>query len=290
MSVPRSTSLLWLSLALIGTRVPPAVAQDISRDVPRDLVTALLAGPGLDARVFVGDAPAEVREAIPLATVGEVLGGVLQGPVGTVVVAVSGTPAEGVAALEGRLEEEGWTQPSLPRDPMGGFRSSDRFGQRTWCGDRYSLQTSGLSLDGRSYVRIRFQDREAGRTFCDAEALADMRRRDPGEGLRFPDLTPPAGARVQPRGGGSTDDGIHTRAAIESDLGTEALFAHYARQLRDAGWVPEGQSVAANASIGRWRTEDDEGRPVVGVFAVWDRSEPGTYMVWASMDRILEGR
>jgi hypothetical protein len=80
------------------------------------------------------------------------------------------------------------------------------------------------------------------------------------------------------------------RTAIESELGTEALFAHYAHQLMEAGWVPEGQSVGSDASIGRWRTEDDEGRPVTGILAIWDRSEPGTHFAWASMDRLVEGR
>jgi hypothetical protein len=281
---------LLLGVVLLSAAAAPVLAQDTSGDVPRDLVTALLAGQGRDARVFVGEAPAEVREAIPLSAAGRVVGGVLQGPVGTVVVAVTGTPAEGVEAFRARLEEEGWTQPSLPRDPMGGFQSTDRFGQGVWCGERYSVQTNGLRLDGSAYLRIRFQDRERGRTLCDAEALADMRRRDPAEGLRFPDLEPPPGARVLPRGGGSTDDGIHMRTAIESELGTEALFAHYARQLMEAGWVPEGQSVGADASIGRWRTEDDEGRPVTGILAIWDRSEPGTHFAWASMDRLVEGR
>ena len=93
-----------------------------------------------------------------------------------------------------------------------------------------------------------------------------------------------------PRGGGSTNDGIYMRSAIESDLGMEALFAHYARQLTEAGWVPEGRSVRPNASIGRWRTEDDEGRPATGILVIWSRSEPGTYFAWAAMDRLTERR
>jgi hypothetical protein len=286
----RRLGLVGVGLFLLAAEAGPAHAQAALGDVPRDLVTALLSGQGLDARVFVGEAPAEVGEHIPLPPAGQVVGGVLQGPVGTVVIAVSGTPAEGVMAFHARLEEEGWTRPSLPRDPRGGFRSNDRLGQDTWCGERYSVQAGGVRIDGTSYVRIRFQDRERGRTLCDAEAIADLRRRDPGEGLRFPDLEPPPDARVLPRGGGSTDDGIHMRAAIESELGTETLFAHYARQLLETGWVPEGQSVGADASIGRWRTEDDQGRPVTGILAIWSRSESGTHFAWASMDRLVEGR
>ena len=276
---------LLFTLMLFGGSPASAAIQAISGEVPIELAIALLGGQSGGTQIFVGELPPELEAWFPLGQLERVVGGLVRGSGGTVVVEVLGTAPAALSTYRSYLQEQGWQRPTIPQDQDGGFLSTSRFSWDMWCGERYSIRSSSLGFGSGTYLRIRYAILEGARTACNAAEFETFDRRDPFGGLRFPSLEPPPDAVVTGRGGGGSSDNRDTEATLESNLPSELIFEHYARQLTAAGWVPEGRSIAEGLSIGRWRTQDNEGRRVVGVLAVWALSAPNSYKAWARVDR-----
>lgn len=261
--------------AVLSLAVPNVgVAQADSASVPRDLVLVLLGGDRVDQAIFEGALPDELVGAIPVPEGARVLGGLFGPTAGTVVM-------EGGGALGDLLEAFGFSE-SVPPTTGGGFVATSGWGGSIWCRGDYALSSSTRSLEDRSYHRVQYVRRDGALFWCDVDfdragrGLAD---------LTLPSLRPPPGARVQPTGGGGSMDSAETEARIESPLGLEAIFDHYALQLAEAGWVSQGQALGDGVATGRWDTRDEEGEPVVGTLTIWRLFSDDSHRMVLRMER-----
>ena len=279
-----SYQLLLTVMLLAAAPVSGAMRVD-TLHVPMDLALALLGGQGGDTRIFVGALPAELEQSIPLGDAEGVVGGLVRGSGGTVVVQVPGNAPQALASYFEHLESQGWKRWSTPLDERGGFQRTDPFRQGTWCGERYSIRGSSITFDSKTFLRISYTRREAGRDVCDPPETRTLARRDPYGSLEFPILEPPPGAVVHPGGGGASSSGIAMEATIESDSGVELIFEHYDQQLAAAGWVRHGRAAGDGVAIGRWGTQDGEGEDVVGTMSVWALVDGDSYRAWLRLDR-----
>lgn len=281
MSSPRLCSML-LALPLLHPGPAWGAVQPSAHEVPMDLVVALIGGQGREARVFVGALPPEIDGRVPLGQAERVVGGVIRGSGGTVVLQVPGPVDEALSAYRAHLEDRGWQRAPVPSGGRGGFQSTPPAGWAAWCSADYSLESTGLSFQANTYLRVGYRARVGARGVCDADRSSPF---DPFHGLRLPDLEPPPNAVVRGGGAGGSPDHVETDADIESPATSEEIFLHYARQLAAAGWVEEGRSAVDEVAIGRWRTQDEEGRPVVAMLAVWRATGPSSHKASIRMDR-----
>lgn len=59
-----------------------------------------------------------------------------------------------------------------------------------------------------------------------------------------------------PQGGGGGIGGYYSNAALRTNLDPAAVAVHYAQQLRDAGWVPQGEGKSGPAAWSAWTFQD----------------------------------
>lgn len=275
-----------LTVMLLHTVPVSGVGQVAStQEVPMDLVVALLDGERRGTNVFVGAVPAEAEVPIPLGEVERVVGGLVRGSGGTVVVEVAGDGPKALANYFEHLQTRGWARPSSRPSERGGFQTTSRYAQNVWCGEGYWIQGSSMNFDARIYLRISYTKREPGRSLCDPPEASAPSRLDAYGDLAFPPLEPPVVAIVQSGGGGGSSHGIRMEATIESDLGIEVIFEHYARQLTAAGWVPRGQAIGEGLAVGRWEARGAEGDPVVGTMSVWVMMDGQPFLASLRLDR-----
>lgn len=74
---------------------------------------------------------------------------------------------------------------------------------------------------------------------------------------RLPKLTPPSGSSVTPGGWGTSGASVTQDVQIETALTREALYEHYAAQLRRAGWVLVNRGQAGKIVSATWSVVRD---------------------------------
>lgn len=269
------------SLAHVGS------AQPSSYDA--DVVLALL---GLQdaSDLEVGSAPAALQPFVP--TDGDVLATVARpgafGSGRTSVYVRLPVSADDARAAYGEPEVDGWTlRPRFEPTPNGegGFVSDRRDD-----GPRRLIYDS--SEETRVVLEVHFWNRMEG-AFAEivrrhlhpmeldlGNARAHDQRREPIE-TALPLLYPPPGAMQRRTGGGGGGDRFTLNGLLESDLAPEAVAAHYADQLLEAGWTTGGTALEGDAVVSTWaRTAD--GRPLGAMFYAV-RSAPDTYRLRLSI-------
>lgn len=85
--------------------------------------------------------------------------------------------------------------------------------------------------------------------------------------LTLPRLSAPEGSTVSLTGASNGEDGVTQKARIETTLSRQALMAHYAAQLRQAGWTVMTQASTPVASSTIW-TFQQEGQDRVGILVI----------------------
>lgn len=278
--VPRCSALgLMVAAAAIGTG--DMLAQERPTSVPVELARALLTGSYRGADLFVGARLPEVLQGAPLGADGLVVGGLALPDGGVVVVEVAASPREALDRHEAHLAERGWERPRGFMADRGGFRSSTRRPWSIWCSAGYWVQSTAAVIETTTYLNVRYSSEGGDPSPC----ADDPRRRPPFPTFRFPDLEPPPGASVEPRGGGGNSGSMETSAIVETDMGAPEVFEHYARQLSAAGWTPRGQASGAEVGVASWDLQDDDGNPLVGLLTIWGTADEGQWRVVVRMDR-----
>lgn len=177
------------------------------------------------------------------------------------------TPQAAQQALVGALERGGWRLLPLPFGPgslVGGFQPSDRATAGVWY---------RRSPDQTALFRVRQVGgvTQGSLTLSGAENLDGQLRAAgviaarPGDGL--PVLRPPVGAEVHVDGQGSTGDDLDQSARVVTDLSPAALLAHYASQLKGAGWRLVNEAQVGGVQTSLW-VFTQGARQNLGVFTV----------------------
>ena len=265
--------------------------------VPRELALALMspygfspsgAGPGAP-ELLVGRAPSWVPpDLLRLGSNTEVLGSVSLGRrgsarsrFGTVIVALPGQPDSVLHAYEGDLTRAGWTRSPSWGGQAGGFVSTGFDRPVVLCRDSTSVMAAaGSRAGGRSgaLLRLTVSRIDPRSSPCVERARVELSS-DAGPSL--PELRAPAGAVVSGTSGGATmtslGDGVRSReisTVVTTTMKPTALAAHYASQLRAAGWSSLGQAGTRDAAVEALDMRDSSGVPWRGVLTVLALGRP----------------
>lgn len=103
-------------------------------------------------------------------------------------------------------------------------------------------------------------------------------------------LAPPFDARRSggnPSGSGWEPDGAYSFAAIETGLDLDAVAAHYAAQLSEAGWTLSAEGSSGPQAWSTWTFADTQGQPWVGAFTTLQLPEtPRRHFLHLRADRM----
>lgn len=263
---------LLLPASLAQTPAPQSPAVSPERELLERVATPQWGPASTRTTVLVRQLPADLGFALPPGS--RVVGSVRVASSGpdfpssvTVYFDTRLTPAQVEAHFARVLPQAGWKVfPLGPGGPgaEGGFLPS-------------------APVDGRSYYRLKpdqrvsVQARAVGGVtqvtlarYDEANLAQILRyaqdeRFDPARLL--PKLTPPAGATVSPRGGGSSGDNVTQYASIESKLSRTALFDHYVGQLKQAGWTLRNRADTDTLTSSIWTFKQD-GKERVGLLLI----------------------
>ncbi len=232
-------------------------------------------------RLLVGRLPDPSPVPIPLPDGARVVGSQILGSVATIVLDVDLSEDAALTFYRERLEAEGWTPPEQQPEMHGGFASTWHEPTLVYCrstrGPSLSVQATAIA-GGPTDVRL--------------SLITDPRQspcapQPPHGGMRdpLPTLAPPTGARQMPQGGGGGSGGYYSNATVRTDLDPAALGAHYAAQLRDAGWMAQGEGHEGPVAWSAWTFRDGDGEEWRGLLFALRRPEAdGEYVVYLRAD------
>lgn len=258
----RPDALPLVVFAALTTAYSPTAAQN---SVPMELVRALL-GRRATANVVVGRVPDGFpTEVIPAGA--RVVGGYGSSDelaAHTVaVVAVPQPPREARPALRTALTPAGWADPRTGRQPSG-FVSSTSEPASLLCRGNETLYYSVMPRqEGGSYLRL---DHTRVTSQGYSPCSAPQERRVP-EGQELPMLTSPEGVVASNTGiSTSFPDGVQeSRARLLTTMPPAELLAHFAAQLREAGWTASPATAGSDAGSQTFRKRDPAGKELFGL-------------------------
>jgi len=233
-------------------------------------------------RLLVARLPDPLPVPLPLPDGARVVGSQILGSVATIVLDAD-LPEDAVLAFyRERLEADGWTLPEQqPGMHGGGFAPTWRTPALVYCrsarGPSLSVQATATE-GGPTDVRLNLNT-DPRQSPCAPQPYHG------GMHDLLPTLTPPAGARQMPQGGGGGSDNYYSNATVRTDLDPAALGAHYAAQLRDAGWTARGEGHEGPVAWSAWTFRDGDGEEWRGLLFALRRPEAGgEYVVYLRAD------
>lgn len=260
-----AAALLLGSAQAQSASTPAAAAQE--------LLQRVTGGGQIKPEVLLGNAPADLLATLPPGS--RVIGTVTlaglpgRGPNTTTVYLDSRlTPGQVVAHFAAALGPD-WKQARSelsPFEAQGGFQQSAQPSNVTFYRTTppQILWVSNTVVGDVTQVSLsRQMDEDAARMLPSLNAPPPV---PPGY-LTLPKLSAPEGGSVSQTGMSNSGDGVTQNARIETSLSREALMAHYAAQLRQAGWTVMTQANTSVASSVIW-TFKQEGWDRIGVLII----------------------
>jgi hypothetical protein len=265
----RSTPFIAASLSLLLAAPSAGQGNQSNELIPRTLVEAIFsaqnfgAGVGRSPTIVVGTLPPTVQSKIVLPGNAKVLGGITMEQMSIGIVVLEG-PLNSVAeSFQKDLLKNGWEvedqgpmrfygnefidAPSAQRRPIAG--ASD-----TYCGRGGTLM---VKFDPDGFSQTRATITSLGFNRC-SQMRDMMLRGGPGRmdrGAQRPTLVNPAGARNQQGICPNYNMGMGGQGTeLNSNMTAQEIFAHYAKQLMDAGWKDAG-----SGHTGTWIKTDSTG-------------------------------
>jgi hypothetical protein len=251
----------------------PRVGSDSA--IPKELAIALLGGgrvPGQPPpEIFVGRAPNDFPTSLLPAGSVEILGGIRysdtptpRGNRGAAIFILRSNPDSALPAIYAAWERAGWKHPDLSQS-RGGFVPAPITRPTFYCSDSGFVTTvaSARPAGGR-YLRI---------DFSGAQPFGPCDRRDPYvrppnlEAYSFPTLVAPAGVTTSNSSLGQSSIGREAMAVLETELTPAQILAHYASQLKSAGWTVGEPATTANAAFQIAEMKDLKGGTLTGILA-----------------------
>jgi hypothetical protein len=255
---------------------PGAAAQDRGGSVPEEFVRAMFAGFGDLTEVVVGRLP----EGIPRAELpagARVIGGLSHPRGATAVIAMPTSPEDALAAYGAQLERaSGWRrvgqqEPPSPRNAFVSTTVVDR--ALVLCGPGGVLRPVALPRkEGGSYLRLSFD--QGGEGSPCSRGTPARAASEGGEGeVPFPTMQPLPGSVTRGHASGTSSSNGITRerswsAHIETSATPGDIAAHYAAEMRRAGWTVEAPASTPSVAAVTAETRDAQGQPWRGVLTV----------------------
>lgn len=268
-----------LSMLAAGLAMAPgAAAQDRGGGVPEEFVRAMFAGFGDLTEVVMGRLP----EGIPrteLPSGARVIGGISHPRGATAVIAMPTPPEDALAGYGAQLERgSGWRrvarqeQPS-PRSAFVSTAAADR--TLVLCGPGGVLRPIAIPRrEGGSYLRLTFDQGGGGEGSACSRGTPARQTSEGDEGdVPFPTMQPLRGSVTRGHASGSSSsNGITTERSWSAHIETSAtpadVAAHYAAEMRRAGWTVEAPASTPSVAAVTAETRDAQGQPWRGVLTV----------------------
>jgi hypothetical protein len=286
----------WKASPLIAAAVlfahEDALTQETRRTengeaVPRELVMALLdieimglVKPDL----YVGKLPPRFPANFSVAPGGSVLGAVRY-PIptedsayfGLIVETTRDAPQVALTNLETTLTRNGWKKSS-------GAREQEGFVQSPGEGQPVRFCTGSAELNAVT------KPRPAGGTYLKLFVAEGIRTTVCGGGSMFgqspdrseasmPTLVNPAGAvglgNSTHSGPGSSERSV----VLTIDMSLSALVEHYAKQLRDAGWITGNKITDSRMLMQTFAKKDEKGQQLIGILSAIQTTRPNSTMM-----------
>lgn len=237
----------------------PALAQQSTDTIPKELVTLLLRGPGSMGGEF------DIRLGAPADFPKELLPDGATAAVSTVsergVTVVAEAPALGddTSAYRKKVEAAGWVN----HGPMSMFGLMSN-----------ASQPPLMFCQGPRYATVYLSEREKGGRYARITLTSDPRRgtcraapsyAGPSffADITLPRLMPPAGSRAAGSGSSSSSDHFDQHLRLQTELPMKDVVAHYVDLLKKDGWKLEGRGDAGDTSMARLQKLSDLKDPIV---------------------------
>ena len=274
-----SAALLGAVLLSNGLAQTPAPASSAERTLLERVLGTTWGPTGLKTSILVKQVPSTLGIALPAGS--QVIGSVSTQaadpayPSGTTVYFDTALSPKDVTTYFAKvLTQQGWKPfPQLGMAQMsGGFQSSAAVDGKSYYRQNPDEQLNiGAQVVGKvSWVTL---SRQRSSNLENMLRYARNEQFDPAQNL--PKLSPPAGAVVSPRGGGSSGNDVTQYATIESSLSRTAVFDHYAEQLKKAGWTLRNRSDAGTMSSSLWSFTKG-GKEQIGIL-ILGKNQNGVY-------------
>jgi hypothetical protein len=271
---------------------PAVAAQQTPEPVPRELAVALIDRFEMShtpLEIVVGSIPRSFpRDAVPRANIA-VLGGVEREWGAAVVAAVPERPDSALRRATSHLARAGWRH-AEEDPPYGGFRPP-AINRRTYCRANAALTVWSLARRAAagSVVHLSVSYPES---YSPCNTTAQRRAIYDRESLSLPTLDSPPGARMLDygagRGGGRDSRFAHARLA--TDRGATEVAAHYAAQLRHAGWTLSDPLTGNGMLVYRVKSFDSQKRPLSGMLMVVEVPETNQVDIMLTATRAMPDR
>ena len=263
----RYAAILLATAALCGeSAAQNSAPTNEPASIPTELARALVLGPFGEGtgsvRFFVGAPPGALPAGLALPSGARIVGGQAFRRGTTTVVAVNGPSATVVDSLRASLGRAGWTTAQM--EPQRGFiMTGPRGGGAVLCRDSAIVMIFAAGgAKGSSYLTVSHRARD--RYDACAQRPADDRfTRD----LDVPPLQPPTGARTVGGGTGGGNGDLYASIRVETSLTPDALVAHYARQLGEAGWTLGAALAGKDLAIVPLEARDSRGQQWRGMIS-----------------------
>ena len=234
--------------------------------IPLPLAQALISAGGFsgEPQILVGSLPGWITSRLYIPAQSRIVGSAFLGTSVVGVISVPSAPDSLLMEFKRELLSKGWKVPPSPRTFSGaGFMpaptptADGSLTRLNLCGDEQFLMASVAHRQGGAAVVVLRVVSSTGPGICNLPQIATSMVRTP-----WPTLYNPVGA-VDARMSGDCSATLGGSSGIGTTLRTsmsaESLLDHYARQLKDSGWVSASETASI---VGRsWSRVDSAGVP-----------------------------
>lgn len=280
-------TLLLLAALPTAAMAQPSDNQGITgtQDVPYQLLIPLLQPfpfPGSTTQLQVGSEIPNLPVELPIPD-----SGVLQWSLSalpqyiTLVFEIEGDRAQFEAAYLEQLQASGWTlwEPEFPSGSetvVDGDGGSNEFllEQQAFCQEGNNVQ---LSLE---VFQPNLDTTQLSAYLLIGGPYSDCDRESTSFAAIFPelDLSPPDNSQVQTLGGGGSNDDSEYQTQIQTSLSIAALANHYADEMRQQGWILEGNSGNDLLYWSTWSRSTDSDSPQRATIYLLATEDPELYL------------
>ncbi len=259
-------ALFGIHMLVLGSETGAQATTPEPASIPIELARAMVGSPFGESegrtRFFVGAPPGGLPSAIAIPEGARIVGGRISESGVTAVLAMNGQASIALDSITARMTRAGWKMP--PMEPRPGFVQYGPRGAGAWlCSDSAVVMANPAGRGtNANYLTVTHRRRER---FDACEPRAQDGRFEPD--LEIPALQPPPGVRSMGGGGGGGGRDIHSATRLETTLDPTALLAHYAPQLRAAGWTVGATIGAADAAVAVAEARDSRGQQWRGILS-----------------------
>lgn len=286
----RLAGAVGVLLLIFAGWTPPAQSLETGQvqEITTELVLGLLARPYQpaaidDPRLFIGALPPDMQSLLYVPDGAVIHGSVAYRRRGTVVVTVARTPSELWEEYQREMALRGWT----PRDSTHGAVESLGGVSIPWIYCREEVTSAFITVTVRDEAvsRLRIDYSMDGRgSRCDPSVVGARQR------LRQVLLAPPPPTDLSIGAcGNEVSGGTNQSGTFSSSFSGDELLRHYAAQMEDLGWTPQGDVPGFEFMTSRFMLEEENETESATLLLMPAPGRPGCWSMLLYRTRLTSG-